>query len=349
GVLEQPATAPAVGPAGRPSALPPSVRERLLATLALRPRPVVRFHRNAKVGLWVSSSFYNYIFGQSANGKKTLTAIDAASNACYAPTGIKVDHAGNLWVACYGGYAPGAVQEYPRGSKTPSAVFEDAGCAGSGCSFTGYPLDEAFDRNGNVFATNAFVQYCNPSCEDTGDIAFWSTSAPSAPPALISDPNLLDPYFMDVDNAGNLYVDGYGCLGSACGYLLDEISNPTTAPAIVNLIAPRTIGYAGGVYVSNGGTVLNLIDQDARTISQYALPWVTHEQPFNVLGPTPANYFGLGDPVSGGFNQNDTSQADADSDGWIDIGKVSSNRFTAVTNINLNGDDEGAAYVPSDK
>ena len=64
-------------------------------------------------------------------------------------------------------------------------------------------------------------------------------------------------------------------------------------------------------YASNAAAVLavlNVVDETARTISQYTLPWVTGEAPFNVLGPT-ALKKNEGKPISGGFNPRDSRLA----------------------------------------
>ena len=58
---------------------------------------------------------------------------------------------------------------------------------------------------------------------------------------------------------------------------------------------------------------------------------------------------GKGQPTSGGFDAGDTQLALGDADGWVDIGNVGTNRWSAVSNRNLKHGDGGAAYVPSDK
>jgi hypothetical protein len=153
---------------------------------------------------------------------------------------------------------------------------------------------------------------------------------------------------MDVDPSGNIWFDYSVNTSSLFGDGVGEIKTPTTKPAFVSVILPGSIQQPGGVYVSNGGTVLNVTDQKLATISQYALPWVPSETPFNVLGPTPPNAFGAGEPVSGGFNKTDTLLAEGDAYGWLDIGEVT-NRWHAVANINFSPSLGGAAYTPSDK
>ena len=100
--------------------------------------------------------------------------------------------------------------------------------------------------------------------------------------------------------------------------------------------------------MSNDGSVLNVVDETARTISQYELPWIANETPFKILGPT-LTRMGEGEPTSGGFDRGEKHLAIGDADGWIDIGNVASNRWSAAGNENLKHGNLGAAYVPSDK
>ena len=133
---------------------------------------------------------------------------------------------------------------------------------------------------------------------------------------------------------------------STCGYGLGEIQNPTSASwTFVSALPPGSLRFPGGVYVSNAGATLNVTDQLARTISQYALPALTLT---DTLGPTLQNAFGCGDPVSGGFNKTDAMQADGDACGWVDVGKISSNKWKSVPGVEFSGL-EGAAFTPSDK
>jgi len=99
------------------------------------------------------------------------------------------------------------------------------------------------------------------------------------------------------------------------------------------------------VSTHSGVQTLNVTDQNARTISQYPLPFGALSR---VLGPTLLNFLGEGDPISGGFNKADTDQVTADGYGWLDVGKVNTNVWRALTNFNVTNT-EGAAYSPSDK
>lgn len=320
--------------------------------IAPRRRPQVAGRRDAAVGLWADVTDEGYIFGQDSKGNKTLTAIDSDGNGCLEPYSIKVDHSENLWVACYESNAEGgAVQVYSRGSQTPSATYADFIPCGSGCFFLGTPFDVATDASAHVFAANSFSEKCHTSCTYfVYPVVWWNAAAPSSLPTGIKDPNLTNGDYVDVDASGYLYVAGNGCIESNCGYLVDEISNPATSPSVTNLIPPSTYSSGfGPLYVSNGGTVLNLVNSGARTMSQFALPWMPSESPFKVLGPTLSNYFNEGYPEGGGFNHNSTLVAIGDAYGWLDVGKVSKNRWSLVTNANLFEGVFDAAYVPSDK
>jgi hypothetical protein len=335
------------------------VMRRLLAALESGKRPNLGRQgapRGATIGLWVADTDYAYLLGFSANGKKSINLVDAESNNCYLPIGLKVDHQKNLWVACqynYNTFENGIIQEY-----SPAGVllntYNDTSCSAScGSSYeTGYPDDVAVDSHGNVFASNIETEVvnCNPSCTYTYSptVAWWPSSG--GQPTFITDPNMAATaamLFLDTDTDGNVYVDGETSTDYPGAPELDEISNPTTSPTISDLIPPGTITYGGGVYVSthDGVQTLNVTDQVALTTSQYPLPFGALSR---VLGPTLENFKGYGNPISGGFNKTDTDQVIADGYGWLDVGKVSTNKYSVLTNFNILNP-EGAAYSPSDK
>lgn len=335
------------------------VMQGLLATLESGKRPKLArqgVRRGAKVGLWVADTGNAYLLGFSANGKSTINLVDAESNNCYLPIGLKVDHHKNLWVACqynYNTFKNGVIQEYSSAGVLLN-TYNDTSCGAScGSSYeAGYPGDVAVDSHGNVFASNIETQIvnCNPSCTYTYSptVAWWPSSGGN--PTFITDPNMAaNPtmLFLDTDTAGNVYVDGDTSPNYPGSPQLDEISNPTTSPTISNLIPPGTITYGGGVYVSTkrGIQTLNVTDQNARTTSQYPLPFGALSR---LLGPTLKNFQGNGDPISGGFNKMDTDQVIADGYGWLDVGKIKTNVYSTLTNFNILNP-EGAAYSPSDK
>ncbi len=335
-----------------PSVFSRAALRHALKVLSSHSRPHLRFRRTARVGLWVSTLEYSYVVGLTASGRRTVSAIDVGGNGCMDPYGIKVDHSENLWVACgfNSSMTTGLVQEYKPGSSTPYATYVDGGCNSPCTSYTATPQDVAFDSDGHVFASNIDSNECIPSCTNNiWPVVWWNADSPSSPPTGVEDPNIIfSGGFLDVDADGNVYTTGYGCIGTPCGYLLDEISDPTGAsPTVTNLIPPSFNANLEGVYVSNHGTVLNVTDGTSRTTSQYHLPWTG--EAFKTLGPTLLNIEGSGQPVAGGFNYNDRMLALGDAFGWVDIGKVSTNVWSAHTDPDLGVLNSGAAYVPSDK
>ena len=123
-----------------------------------------------------------------------------------------------------------------------------------------------------------------------------------------------------------------------------------TAAGEFNVVkSPCFLQYPGGVYISNRGTVANVIDQDARMVYQFKLPITPSSTPFNALGPTPI-IDGYGDPDAGGMNSKDSSMIIGDGYGWDDVGEVSSNSWSVATNEELvETGVEAAGFTPSDK
>lgn len=325
-------------------------------------RPHFAFGRTAaKVGLWTADTNFSYILGQSRNGGKTVSAINAATNGCNYPIALKVDHARNLWVGCEfnAAFTESIVQEYASNGTLKTQYVPGCPNPVSECqSFSSLGYDSAVDASGHVFAAlNLYsIEICNPSCVSSLSAGFewWPAGNPSATPTLISVGANCAPVcgvgYADVDGSGNLWFTFAGYNSShTYGFGLGEITSPTTNPTFTIVEPIGTYTFFGGVYVSNKGKTLNVIDQDARTISQYHLPLSPSGTPFNVIGPTYINAFGLGDPVSGGFNRSERMMAIGDASGWLDIGNVATNRWHGVGNPNFYSGLNGAAYTPSDK
>lgn len=326
-------------------------------------RPHFTLHPDAAVGLWTSNTNFNYVLGQNAAGTQTEKAIDVSQNGCYSPVALKVDAARNLWVACEltsPSTVTGVLQEYSSSGSlenrfAPQCPKNVAKCT----SFSGYGYDSGLDAQHDVFASlNLYsMEVCNPTCNSTLGAGFewWPKgAAPSAKPKLISVGTSCAPIcgvgYMDVDGNGNLWFTFAGYDGSGnYGFGLGEVKSPTTNPALKIVEPIGSYQFFGGVYVSAQGTVLNVIDQDARTVSQYRLPLAKNGKPFATLGPTVTTVFGVGDPVSGGYNKTESNMAIGDSGAWIDVGTVASNAWTAKANLNFYSGIDGAAYTPSDK
>jgi hypothetical protein len=178
-------------------------------------------------------------------------------------------------------------------------------------------------------------------------VEWWPAGQPSARPTIdfIASTLVSRIYFMDEDSSGNLWFTFAGHRDGGLG----EIINPTSPSWQLSIVEPAgTYQCPGGVYVSNAGAVLNVTDPCTRDTYQYALPLATSGSPTNTLGPTPANSFGQGFPVSGGFNASGTKLILADSYSWLDRGEVLSNKWKAKTNPNVQAP-QGAAFTPSDK
>jgi hypothetical protein len=327
-----------------------------------RSRPKPPAHAGALVAIWASDTNFNYLLGQDSTGRNTVTAVDLSANTCYSPVALKVQRAQTVWVGCeltsFSG-TNGAVQEYSnagvlQNSYLPTCPSNVSGCA----SFSGYGFDSGVDARGNVFASlNLYdIETCNPSCTDTLSAGFewWPRGNPSASPQLISVGDNCSPVcgvgYMDIDGSGNLWFDfsGYD-QNQNFGFGLGEIAHPTKKPVFTIVEPIGAYGFFGGVYASDAGQTLNVLDQQSRTTLQYHLPLPPSGAPFNVLGPTPQNAFGIGNPVSGGFSNGDKKIALGDTGGWLDIGKVKPNAWSAVASPNFYSGIEGAAYTPSDK
>jgi hypothetical protein len=344
-----------------PAPVPLDVLRRQRRSLS-RPRPQLALRPAAKVGLWATNTNFNYLLGQDATGRKTVTAIDLSKNSCYSPVALKVDHAQNVWVGCEltsFSATNGAVQEYSSAGTLENKFLPACPSNIKNCqSFSGYGYDSGLDAGGDVFASlNLYaIETCvGTSCSNNLGAGFewWPGGNPSATPRLISLGTSCSPVcgvgFMDVDSSGNLWFTFTGPSGSTSGFGLGEVTSPTKSPKFTIVEPIGTYGFFGGVYVSAGGQTLNVIDQKSRKISQYHLPLSPSGAPFKMLGPTRVTAFGVGDPVSGAFDQAETKLAIGDTGGWIDVGKVGKNAWSAAANLNFYSGLEGAAYTPSDK
>ncbi len=188
-----------------------------------------KHHKNVDV----ISDDSGYIFEITSRGKLVGYLDD-----CAGPEGSKIDHAGDLWVACTDA---GAINMYEPGASTASLVLN---ATPKSSSIPFFPSDVAFDANGDVYAANLYAWSCNPSsCSYLpGNLVYWAQAnvLPGAHPSgIVADANLDgETYFLDTDATGNVYVDYYGCAPQDidCGYGLDGIANPQSPqPAVTQL------------------------------------------------------------------------------------------------------------------
>lgn len=360
-----------------PAIAPPWAMRRILKYMESRkkPRIVVR-HRASTVGMWASNIVPGMLLGQTSGGNTTVETINTESSGCDFPTGLKVDHSQNLWAACEYDTTTesGGVLEYkPNGALLGKYLVGCPGNAYGGChSIIGYGFDVA-ENSSAVFAPLSYYELtkCNynspPSCSYIfgSGFEYWPAGSPSSLPTLIQLDDNYDQcsevcsiYFADVDNSGNLWFTYYGCTSiSFCGAGLGEVTNPTSASWKFKEIFPAGFFTAvpGGVYVSQRRNVysLNVVDPTNRQVLQYHLPVTSSSKPYRTLGPTALNALGLGEPISGGFNESDSMVALADAFEWLDVGKVTPNTWKAVSSPNFNSGVafmlNSAAYTPSDK
>ncbi len=317
----------------------------------LQKQPHMHFnirHGSGAVPLWSSMPDYNIILGLNKRGSKVTTAINTESNNCEDPIGLKVDSSQNLWVGCEenpdNDYL-GMLQEYSS-SGALEASYNVACPSGDTCQYTyGYGFDGAQNAS-NVFYSLTFYEFeIDSAYTYGGGFEYWPNGDSSAAPVLVpaspyGEP-VYDVYYMDLDSSGNIWFTYYGC-ESSCGYGLGEITNPTSSPNFVDIEPPPFLQFAGGVYASNGGNTINVIDQDTHMVYQFN----TSGSETGTLGPTA---FGIGDPVTGGYNSADTKFAIGDAEDWLDVGTVATNTWKVSKATLMISSMEGAAYSPSDK
>lgn len=250
----------------------------------------------------------------------------------------------------------GAEQEYPTGTATPVTYGwlpgSSTGCPASQTCY-GEQYDGGPDTRGHVYAEVSEQYYCSPTCVNApAGFVWWEAGTPSATPTFVKAPSwVTSVYYMDTDTTGTIWFDYDYCVSpSSCAFGLAEVIHPTRRrPKFLKILPPGALDFAGGVYVSDHGKILNVTDQDTRATYQYKLPVTPSSTPIDTLGPTRKNVFGDGDPISGGFNKTETNLAFGDGYGWLDVGTVKKNKWTAETSINFGPYLEGAAYTPSDK
>lgn len=329
------------------------------------PRPHLNvLHDTGRVVVWTSNSSYDYLVGISKR-QKTRALTDTAPNGCYMPFTVKVDRERNVWTACeLNNSVGGAVQEYSRYGFLKNSYNASPPCSPSaGCQSSFAYIYDGGATAKNVFGAVSFAgtYTCNlGGCNWQYYVGFvyWTRGKPYGYNKFVAlpygDPGVESVGFMDFDKSGNIWFDYYGCQSlESCGYALGEITNPASPSFGFNTIfAPGAFDSCpAGIYMSKAGgaETLNVTDTCSREIYQYHMPVKSSSTPFNVLGPTPSDLGGHGEPVSGGFNKTDTSVVQGDAYGWLDIGSVSSNSWKTAANIDTIPSLSGAAYTPSDR
>jgi hypothetical protein len=283
-----------------------------------------------------------YIWG--IKGKKVVTYLSDCSGA----EGGVVDHSGRLVVACTN---TSTVNIYNAGNTTGPAdvVLNDTP------GF--YPAAAFEDTAGNVYATNLYGFACTTySCQFyDGNIVRWNVGFANgaAPSASITDSNMYEVYFGDVDANGNCYIDGFNTASFVPQ--VDEVSGCNTASGTVtgtNL--GIALEFPGGVYVvspTSGSPLLSVIDQGYYGSGQDALYLYnlgSYTSPIAIAYP-PQNIQDLCDPVAGGYDKAENAIKIGDAGCHAaDVGDPYTNKWKNILNINFDIPIDGA-FIPSDK
>jgi hypothetical protein len=348
-----------------PGFAPRKTMERMLKYYQNHPHQQFRAHHTSPgVSVWATNPEYGYLIGMNKSTKKVVTYTYTGDYGAYDPITVKVDHNKNAWVANEdnSSYNGGAVQEYGSTGSYENNYSFSSYCPSEYAYCYGYGLDSA-ENSSNVWAGNPYwyYDYCYTYCySDTGSGIYKFTSGnPSEGSTFYAfsdrsedyncsvysnyDYACDEVYYMDVDSSGNVWFDFYNEFQGA------GLAELNTSGSYNIVFGAGTFGFPGSVYVSGGGTVLNVTDQDSRMTYQYHLPVTSSSSAFNSFGPTASNVQGVGDPIGGGMNASDTQMIFGDEGGWLDRCNISANKCKALANINLPDGSSGAAFSPSDK
>ena len=109
------------------------------------------------------------------------------------------------------------------------------------------------DGSGNIYVTNLYnYTNCDPYCYfSPGNVAYWTTTNQAngaLPSGTYADPNMYEDYFGDVDNSGNVYLDGFRQLVRA-GSRRNRPPLGSPSPSNLNI----SLEFPGGVYVVSPG------------------------------------------------------------------------------------------------
>jgi len=312
-----------------PVGVPQSVKQAALKRIAqMAPRHMKAFrHPGGGVKTYLTDDS-GYIFELAGNGSVTGYLTD-----CSGAEGMKVDHSGNLYVACTNTstvniYAPGASYATLTYVDNPGGVYY-------------YDADVAVDGFGDVYSSSLYAFSCTTySCTFyPGQISAWAAgdASGSSPDVTIGDPNINEEgFFTDVDEAGsNLYVDYEECTTSDCGFAADWIEATSSGNVVTQFIPLGGLEFPGAVLLETGkkGSTAGVIvgDQLTRLYTEYT---ASGSATGNVYGPSVENIEGSCDPVSGGLSKGnkDIALGDAGCHALV-TGKLTGT-WSAAANIN---------------
>jgi len=344
------------------SPVTPAAAQREYKSLTSGSRPVFHVNSGGVPAMWLSNTGNSYLIGVDSR-HQTVVAVDTSKNQCYDAETVKVDHQGNVWLACQlnASFESGSAQEYDGSGKLLTTYL--AGCpsniAPSLCAvFFSGTVDQAQSATHEFVGLSYYVScdgLYNCNSVNGGGLEYWKTGhssdQPTVNPFNLPGITLNGSGYFDADASDNVYYTYNGCENASpytCGYGLAEYANATSpSGAQTVLLPPGSIGTFGGVTISNHGKVLNVLDQISRTVTQYALPWTG--VPLRTLGPTHTPSAGEGDPVSGGFNRKDSKMIIGDAYGWLDEITKSNTVKIRAAGEECAGGCHGAAYTTSDK
>jgi hypothetical protein len=304
---------------------------------------------NAGVAEWISDAGNSTIWG--GKEKKSFFNVTTYLTDCSEPEGMRVDHTGNLVVACTDS---GDVNIYNSGNTTgPATIVYQEDQFTSTNSIYYYPADAFEDTHGNIYATNLYGFNCNStSCTFyPGNIAYWAAGSPNLayPSGYITDTNAYEMYFGDIDGQGNCYVDGFN---NSFVPFVDELPGCASGTG-TNL--GITLNFPGGVYTvsptNKKKQMLSVLDQGSYgsgndVLYIYKLPYTG--TPLYTDYP-PQNINKTCDPVAGGFDKKEKHIKIGDAGCHdADYGAVATNAWTQVFSADFS-EPIDAAFNPSDK
>jgi hypothetical protein len=262
--------------------------------------------------------------------------ISSYATDCSGAEGGVVDGQGRLIVACTGS---STINIYNKGNTTGPAnvVLNDTSDY--------YPADAFEDKSGNIYATNLYGFTCGTSTcnESDGNFVWWTTAnqaSGSSPSGSYADPNLLEDYDADIDANGNITVDGFHCtyqVPSGCEAAAPEVDMIMPMGSMWMAMNDNvTLNFPGGINVLANGDI-SVLDQGTFGYGNSALYLYKSlpGTPAATLTP-PQNVTKTCDPVSGGYDKDGSHVLIGDAGCRAgDLGKVSSNTWKSITNIDF--------------
>jgi hypothetical protein len=148
------------------------------------------------------------------------------------PWGLAIDSAGNIYAAAFTG---GVVDVFKPRDISPYRVLDDSGNT---------PIGVAVDAGGTVYVANI----------EPGNITVYAPGQ-TEPEETLTNDVLEAPFFLAVDEAGDIFVDGLECHEPCSGpqpVIVGEYPAGSTQMTQLNI----DIGFPGGVAIDQKGDLL---------------------------------------------------------------------------------------------